>query len=274
MSTSCTHLMRLGAAVLASAAALICAGGAASATTTGGATSTTGNSGSNAVPTTLAGIKVKASTDITNRVHALNAAITRVNDAKVLGSGRSTLDAYLGADISPLNQLNTKIQGDGTVKEAAHDFSTIFSGYRVYVLVLPATWIAADADRVTTTAIPGLTNDSTRAQTHENAGNQAELKPLVNDLNSQISTATDATGDLATNVLAVTPTQWNGNHNVLARWKASDQTADAAILKGRADVRQIVQDLRGSGVSAGSHGAGTGLRGSGLRDRSGSTSVR
>ena len=170
MSTPRTHLIRLGAATLASVATLVCAAGAASAAPSSGARGTTGDSGSNAVPTTLAGIKVKASGDITSRVNALNAAITKVNDAKGLGSGQSTLDAYLGADISPLNQLNAKIQGDTTVKEAAYDFSTIFSGYRVYVLVLPATWIAADADRVTTTVIPALTNDSTQAQAHEQRG--------------------------------------------------------------------------------------------------------
>ena len=117
-----------------------------------------------------------------------------------------------------------------------------------YLLVLTSTWIAGDADRVTTTAIPALTNGSTQAQAHENAGNRAVLQPLINDLNSQISTATNATRDLTTNVLAVTPAQWDGNHRVLAPSKSSDQTAGAAIQKGRADVRQIVQDLRGSGL--------------------------
>ena len=78
--------------------------------------------------------------------------------------------SYLGADIAPLQQLNQTIQGDTTVQQAAHDFGTIFSDYRVYALVLPAARIAADADRATTTAIPNLTADAAKAQAHVNAG--------------------------------------------------------------------------------------------------------
>jgi hypothetical protein len=105
--------------------------------------------------------------DITKRVNALDEAITTVNDAKGIGSGRATLDTYLGAEMSPLSQLNKKIQGDRTVEEAVRDFSTIFSAYDVYLLVLPAARIAADAGRVTPTAIPALTKDSTEAQAHD-----------------------------------------------------------------------------------------------------------
>ena len=72
--------------------------------------------------------------------------------------------SYLGTDIAPLQQLNQTIQGDSTVQQAAHDFGTIFSDYRVYVLVLPASRMAAAADHATTTAIPKLTADAAKAQ--------------------------------------------------------------------------------------------------------------
>lgn len=66
---------------------------------------------------------------------------------------------------------------------------------------------------------------------------------------------------------------WDGDHDVLAPSKSSHETAEAAIQKSRADVRQIVQDLRSSRVSAGSGGAGRGLRGTGLRGLSASTAT-
>jgi hypothetical protein len=53
--------------------------------------------------------------------------------------------------------LDQKIRSDATGKQAAQDFSTIFSDYGVYVLVGPASRIAADADRVTSTAVPTFT---------------------------------------------------------------------------------------------------------------------
>jgi hypothetical protein len=234
-----THLTRIGA--VATAALAVTAGATATADAT-----TAGNSGSSAVPASLAGIKAKAATDITDRVNDLNGAITKVNAAGGLGPGQATLVSYLGADIAPLQQLNQTIQGDSTVQQAAHDFGTIFSDYRVYVLVLPASRMAADADHATATAIPKLTADATKAQSRVTPANQATLQPLIDDLNGQITTATNATNGLAATVLAFTPAQWNANNALLAASKASDQAAAGALQKGRADVRQMVQDLRAS----------------------------
>jgi hypothetical protein len=244
-----TNLIRLGGVALAAGAtlgAVAAAGAGAGAATTSGST---GSSGASAVPTTLAGIRAKAATDVTDRVNALNAAIAKVNAAKGLGTGQGTLVSYLGNDISPLQQLNQTIQGDATVQQAAQDFGKIFTDYRVYVLVLPASRIAADADRVTTTAIPALTADATKAQSHVNPGNQAELQPLINDLNTQISTAANATNGLAGTVLANTAAQWNANNGLLAASRSSDRAAAAAIKQGRSDVRQIVQELKGSSTT-------------------------
>ena len=121
-SSARTHLIRHGAAAVASAAILGTAAGAGAATTPSprsGSAGTSGQSGPNAVPATLDGIKAKANTDITDRVDHLNAAIAKVNAAKGLGSGQATLVTYLGTDVTPLQQLDQKIQGDATVQQAA-----------------------------------------------------------------------------------------------------------------------------------------------------------
>jgi len=271
MSSARAHLIRLSVAAVASATILGTAAGAAGAATTpspgAGSSGASGHGGSNAVPATLDGIRAKANTDITDRVNDLNAAIAKVNAAKGLGSGQATLVTHLGTDITPLQQLDQKIQGDATVQQAAHDFSTIFTGYRVYVLVLPASRIAADAYRATSTAIPQLTADAQRAQGLVNPQNQAQLQPLVDDLNAQIGTATNATNGLAATVLAFTPAQWNANHDLLGASKSAAQTADAALRKGRADVQQIRQVLKGSVT------AGAGLKGAGLRARPATTTT-
>jgi len=262
-----THLIRLGAAALASAVTLGTASGVAGAATSSGSAgsaNSSGISGSGAVRATLDGIEAKANTDITNRVNDLNAAVAKVNAAKGLGPGQATLVTYLGTDISPLQQLNQKIQGDTTVRQAAQDFSTIFTGYRVYVLVLPASRIAADADRATTTAIPRLTEDSSVAQGLVNPQNQGQLQPLIDDLNNQISVATNATNGLAANVLAGTPVQWNANSDLLSPSESAAQAADAALKKGWSDVAQLRRLLVGT-AAGGSATSGSKLKGAGLR---------
>jgi hypothetical protein len=241
-----TQLIRLGAIALASGATLSVLAGTAGAATPG----SSGNNGAGAVPTTLDGIKAKAATDITDRVDDLNAAIAKVHAAKGLGASQTTLVSYLCTDIAPLQQLNQTIDGDSTLQQAAHDFGTIFSGYRVYRLVLPAARIAAAADEATTSAIPNLTTHAAKAQARVNPANRATLQPLVNDLDSQISSATNATNGLAATVLAFTPAQWNADTALLHAPRSSDQAATAALQKGRADLRQMVQDLEADHAAA------------------------
>jgi hypothetical protein len=199
-----------------------------------------------AAPTTLAGIKAKAATAVDQRVHDLDTAVARANAAKALGPGQAPLVTYIGTDIQPLTQLNKKIQADTSVPQAAQDFGDIFSGFRVYLLVLPAARIAGDADRATTTAIPALRTAATNAQQRVTPANQAALQPLVDDLDAQITTASNATNGLAATVLAFTPAQWNANHDLLAGARAADQQTDAALVKARADLRSIRQLLRGA----------------------------
>ena len=247
MSHARIRFVRLGTVVLASGAAL----GACSCAGVAGAATPSGSSGAGAVPTTLAGVKAKAATDITDRVNDLNAAIAKVKAAQGLGAGQANLVSYLGTDIAPLQQLNQTINGDSTLPQAAHDFGTIFSDYRVYRLVLPAARIAAAADHATTSAIPNLTTDAAKAQARVNPANQATLQPLLNDLDSQIGTATNASNGLAATVLAFTPAQWNADTALLHAPGSSDQTATAALDKGRADLRQIEQDLEADHAASG-----------------------
>lgn len=204
-----------------------------------------GNSGSASVPSTLAGIKLKAASEIGRRVHDLTAAVAKANQATGLGSGQASLAAYLGADVQPLTQLDQKIQDDTTVQQARQDFGTIFTGFRVYVLVLPAGRIAGDTDRATATTIPALTAAATKAQQHVDPGNQAVLQPLIDDLDTQIATASGASNGLAPTVLAYTPAEWNGDHGLLSSARSSDQTTDGALDKGHDDVRAIRSILRG-----------------------------
>ena len=157
------------------------------------------------------------------------------------------LDAAPDNDLGPLPMLTnvTAVERDDSV---GIDFDPVDNAvdYRVYVLVLPASRLAAGADRDTTTAIADLTTDAAKAQARVTPANQAALQPLIADLNGQIGAATNATNGLASTVLAFTPAQWNADNALLSASRSALETADAALQKGRADVSQIVQDLKGS----------------------------
>jgi hypothetical protein len=219
--------IRIGAIALTSVAALG-AGGASA----WGATPP-------ASPSSLAGVQAKAAAAISLRVDDLNAAISKVTAAKGLGSDAPVLLAYLQADISPLQALGQKIAADTNVSTAQADALTIFTNYRVLALVLPAAHLAVTSDSIDVTTLPALTAFSAKATSRVNASNQAALQPLINDLNDQISAATNGTAGVAATLLGDTPAQWNANHDLLAPSRGSVQAAGNDIAKARGDVRQI-----------------------------------
>jgi hypothetical protein len=232
------HTRLRTAAITAASAAMIGVGGSA---LSAGAAS--------AAPATLSGVQAKAAAAITLRVDDLNTAISKVNGATDLGPGASALATYLGSDIAPLQALGQKIAADTTVAQAETDAATIFTDYRVLALVLPAARLAGDADRITATTIPTLTTDSAQASTRVDPANQAVLEPLITDLNAQIADATNSTSGLAATVLAYTPVQWNGNHDLLGTALSSLSAARGNISTARSDLQKIRNDLKSSAAA-------------------------
>jgi hypothetical protein len=255
MSKGRRALIGFGALALASTAILGGVGVAAGAATSSGTPTTSGGGGSttSTLPPTLAGIKSQAHTLITNRTVALTSAVNRVKTAKGIGGARARLESYLAQDIGPLQQLDTKIQNDGTLQDATTDYDTIFSGFRVYRLVLPAAHVAAGASRVTNAAVPALQRAATKAQQHSTSVSQSALNPLVDNLRSQITAASNATNGLAVTVLGYTPAQWNADNSLLAGAQASIGKAVGAVKQGHKDVHQLRRLL----VPGGVHHAGT-----------------
>ena len=224
--------MRIGAAVLASAAVLGAGGALAGAATP------------SAAPPTLSGIQAKAAAAILLRVDDLNAAASKVNADRRLGSDNAALAAYLQTDVAPLQALGQKIAGDTTESTAAADYATIFTNYRVLALVLPAAHIASAADQIDVTTVPKLTALATKAASHVNSSNQGVLQPLLNDLNAQITAASNATAGVAATVLAYTPTEWNANHDLLTSGRSAVQSADTDTATAQADLKQIAAVLK------------------------------
>jgi hypothetical protein len=213
-----------------------------------------------ATPQNLSGIQAKAAAAVSLRVNDLKAAVAKVNADPKLGTDSAALAAYLQADIAPLQALGQKIAGDTVGSTAAADYSTIFTNFRVLVLVLPAARIAGSADQIDVTTVPKLTALATKAASHVDAANQAVLQPLLSDLNAQIAAAANGTAGVSATVLAYTPAQRNADHDLLASARGTLQAADTDLTKARADLKQIAAVLKPAGPSASSSGASPGTQ--------------
>jgi hypothetical protein len=196
----------------------------------------------------LPAVQARAAKAISRRVDSLNAAIAKVTADKDLGSGQAVILQHLQADVPALQQLGQKIAADTTVTAAQADVATIYSDYRVYALVLPATRLAARSGAITTTDLPQLTARSAALAAKENPADQATVAPLVADLNTQIGGASSAASGVAASVEGFAPAQWNANHALLSAARASFQTARGDVRAARQDMVKIRSALRAGGT--------------------------
>jgi hypothetical protein len=229
--------LRLGAVALSSMVALGTAGSAA-----WGATSAT--------PPSLSQVQADAAAAISMRVNDLNAAVAKVQAAQNLGSESSTLIAALQADVSPLQALGQQIAVDTTVTSAQADASTIFTNFRVFYLVLPAVRLAGASAVTVNGAVANLTSDLGKVNQYVNPSNEATLDPLIASATTDITNAQNAASGIAASVLAVTPAEWNSDHDVLSAAHSAEQGASNDIKSARSVLQQIRADLKSEHAAA------------------------
>lgn len=192
---------------------------------------------------TLQEIQAAAQTDISNRVASLNAAVDRVRSATDLGADQGALLGTLQGDLSGLPELGQTISADTSVASAKSDFQQIFSGFRVYALVLPTTALVSADDHVTNTTAPKLTADASRIAAKETPTDQAQLQPLLSDLATKVSAATAAVGGQAAALEADTPAEWNANHDLLSAATTATRSAAGDMAQARSDAQQAAADV-------------------------------
>ena len=171
----------------------------------------------------------------------LNAAIDKVKGAQGLGSGQATLAAYLGTDIAAAAAAGHDDPGRhvrAAGGEGLRAPSSPTSGSTS--LVLPAAHIAGDAVRVTTTSVPNAAGGVDQGAAVRQPGQPGAAR-------SRSSTTSTARSPRRRAPPTAWPRrcwptrrqQWNANNNLLAPSKQSDAQADAAVAKGRQDVKEI-----------------------------------
>jgi hypothetical protein len=197
---------------------------------------------------TVQQVQSAAAADIGNRVTALDGAAGKVQSATDLGADQATLLHPLQADVPALQQLGQKIAADTTVATALADYAQIFSGYRVYALVLPVTALVRVDDHITDTAGPRLTAVSAKIAARETSANQGQVQPLLADLAQQVSAATAAVNGQPATLMTDTPAQWNADHGLLGPAWSAGKAARGDVAAARSDARQAAA---AAGIRAG-----------------------
>jgi hypothetical protein len=198
---------------------------------------------------TLSTIQQKAASAIAQRLTSLSRVISTVNGSSVISAAdKSTLLSTLNGDVTGLTALETLIAADTTAQQAASDYKTIFTGYRVYALALPQAHFAIAADALTGTVVPKLTDAQTKLAAllvGADAGkNTPAVQAAMADLATQLAAIGTATSGLSATVLAYTPAQYDANHALLSSARQSLVTARADAKAARADIVTVTKALK------------------------------
>ncbi len=208
-------------------------------TTTVAPTTTTTNPGNSE----LQRLKDRAARAIDARVRELAGAIKGVQDRPWMGADGTTLVTNMQADISGLEALGSKIQGDTTEQEVLADFGLIFSQYRVFALVQPVVADVIRIDRITNITLPYLAKEIAYLQSRENSSNQGVIGPLIANMQTQDQTAANDTNGLSAELIAFTPAQWNANHGLLNGPTTNMLLASRAVGTSERDLAEALRYL-------------------------------
>lgn len=176
------------------------------------------------------------------RVQTLAKLTTSVNNDKTLSSqDKSTLSGLLANETNGINQLLARVQAatpqNTTIVQLRADAKEMVDKYRVYLVmarqVHPTE--AADAETAVETKIE---NRESRIQAAiQRAGNPPDAVQAYNDLVTQVSHATQATGSAnIPAVLAVTPQGYPADGGPLS-------SARSALGQARTDLQAARGDL-------------------------------
>jgi hypothetical protein len=196
---------------------------------------------------TLQQIQASGAVAIARREATLTTTIAAVGaNTQITSADRATLNATLTGDQSGLSSLGQKLTADTTVAQASADYTTIYTGFRVYALAVPQVHFAAAADTITVTILPALSNaqqELTAVLAADPSKNTPAVQASMTDLASRISAVGSATDGLASSVLAYTPAQYDANHALLAAPRTSLRTAQLDVGAARADIVSVTKAL-------------------------------
>lgn len=205
-------------------------------------------------------VDAKAGNAINARIRSLTALSTRIAGIRLLATSTVTqLQASLTAEISALNALKAQIDADTSTTTLKADAQSITKANRVYLLVEPKARIAAASARIDA-LVSQFTQLGTKLDTRISAAASAgkdmtSARAALTDFNAKVADAkvqADAAVSLTVNLQAD-----NGDKTVMAANKAALQqarqklqAAEADLKAARKDAGTIAKAVKGTHVTA------------------------
>jgi hypothetical protein len=213
-------------------------------------------------------LRTKTTTQIDNRIKAMNELTARINEMKRLSATEKTsLTASIQTSISDMDQLKTKVGAETDIAAIRQDSQSVTKGYRIYMLVLPQGRIEAAADRVLN-IVSLMTSFETKLQgrldqaktdgndTSSAVAIMSDMHAKILDANTQAQAAIDLVSGLQPDNGDKTTAQANSQALKDARTKI--KTAIADLKTARQDAGKVVKLLAGfKASSSGSAGIRT-----------------
>jgi len=200
--------------------------------------------------------RTEAETAISVRITALHAAGTLVQQTGwFAGSDRAALANIIAGDLNGNSQvegltaLATTIRNETDPVKFRAEVQTITTDYRVFALVLPQVELVRAGDRLTTDTVPTLQaldidlKKAIAAEAAEGKNVQA-AQSAVKDMEAQIGIIAAKTNGTSAALLALTPSQWNANHGVVAPYRDDIATAGQAAHQAGKDAQAALKDLQ------------------------------
>ena len=212
-----------------------------------------------------------ARTDVTcviafgnQRIDERTAALTKLNDraseqvaaGHITSSQAAAIQADVTSNQSGLAALKGRLDAETDAAAARQDVRTIYTQFRIYLVVLPRDYHEIVLDIMTNVQakLAGLEPTLQQAIQNAPADEQQQLKALYGDYTAKVAAA--STQITAANGLVAYFTPDNIN-NSPATYRTNWLTFRSDILAGRADLRQAANDLHQMSTMLKEHAATT-----------------
>jgi hypothetical protein len=191
----------------------------------------------------------KGDKEITRRLATLNTLSNKINGAvKLSGSDKNTLSNEVSDETSGLNSLKAKLDTDTDLATAKTDAQSIFSGYRVYALIVPKVQLVKTADdqQVAEDKLTALAAKlQTRITAAQSSGKDvASLQNTLDDLTAKTKAAQVISSGVESSVINLQPSDYNSNHGILSGDRDKLKTAQSDIKAAAVDAKNIVSGLK------------------------------